>query len=114
MPDLGADLIRVYLVDHAGPGLVELGPLAVAAGSGPRHIAFAVKHKTFMYVVTELGNTIVGYEVAYGQDSIAFEEIWKSGVHGKDKDVPEGAAASEVVVSVSADLLGSEGQFNIS
>ncbi|KAI8679701.1 hypothetical protein NCS57_00248600 [Fusarium keratoplasticum] len=99
VPDLGADLIRVYLVDHAGPGLIELGPLAVAAGSGPRHIAFAVKHKTFMYVVTELGNTIVGYEVAYGQDSIAFEEIWKSGVHGKDKDVPEGAAASEVVVS---------------
>ncbi|KAJ3531639.1 hypothetical protein NM208_g8793 [Fusarium decemcellulare] len=106
VPDLGADLVRIYSVEAAGLALNELDPLVVAAGSGPRHVAFAVKEtRTFMYLVTELGNTIVGYEVTYGSGSIAFEEIWNSGTHGKDEDVPEGAAASEIVISSDSKFL---------
>lgn len=76
--------------------------MVVAPGSGPRHLAFVVKEtKTFMYLVTELANTIVGYEVVYGGEFIAFKEIWNSGVHGEGKDVPQGAAAAEIAVSVS-------------
>lgn len=76
--------------------------MVVAPGSGPRHLAFVVKEtKTFMYLVTELANTIVGYEVVYGGKFIAFKEIWSSGIHGKGKDVPQGAAAAEIAVSVS-------------
>lgn len=77
--------------------------MVVAPGSGPRHLAFAVQEDTtFMYLVTELGNTVVGYEVSYGDESVMFEEIWSSGIHGPEKKVPEGAQASEIVVSVSA------------
>jgi 6-phosphogluconolactonase (cycloisomerase 2 family) len=76
--------------------------LVVTPGSGPRHLVFAVKDtKTFMYLVTELANTIVGYEVVYGGKFIAFKEIWSGGIHGKGKDVPQGAAAAEIAISVS-------------
>ncbi|KAF4977453.1 hypothetical protein FZEAL_6017 [Fusarium zealandicum] len=100
VPDLGADLIRIYAVGTAGLELAELDPLVVAAGSGPRHVAFSVRDtKTFMYLVTELGNTIFGYKVVYDDGSIAFAEIWTGGIHGKGKHVPENALASEIIVS---------------
>ncbi|KAH7238237.1 Lactonase, 7-bladed beta-propeller-domain-containing protein [Fusarium tricinctum] len=100
IPDLGADLIRIYGIDAEGLGSTELDPLIVAPGSGPRHLVFVVKEtKTFMYLLTELANTIVGYEVVYGGKFIAFKEIWSGGIHGKGKDVPQGAAAAEIAVS---------------
>ncbi|KAF5020775.1 hypothetical protein F66182_7203 [Fusarium sp. NRRL 66182] len=106
IPDLGADLIRVYRVDAEGLNLTELNPIVVAPGSGPRHLAFAVKQtKTFMYVVTELGNTILGYQVAYGGGFMIFKEIWSSGVHGEGKAIPSGAATAELVVSPDKEFL---------
>lgn len=102
VPDLGADMIHIYSVGFGDLGLSKLDPLVVAPGTGPRHIAFVVKEtKTFMYLVTELANTIIGYEVVYGGEFIRFKEIWNSGIHGEGKDVPQGAAAAEIVVSVS-------------
>ncbi|KAM5348143.1 hypothetical protein ACJ41O_007967 [Fusarium nematophilum] len=106
VPDLGADLVRMYSIAEDGLELAELRPLKAAAGSGPRHLAFAVMgNKTFMYLVTELSNTVLGYEVNYGDESIAFEEVWNSGIHGKDKNVPLGAAASEIIVSPDSRFL---------
>ncbi|EKJ74922.1 hypothetical protein NXS19_008629 [Fusarium pseudograminearum] len=101
VPDLGADLIHVYGVDEDDSlALSKLDPLVVAPGSGPRHVTFVVKEtKTFMYLVTELANTVVGYEVVYGGGFIVFKEVWSSGIHGKGKDIPEGAAAAEIAVS---------------
>ncbi|KAF4999248.1 hypothetical protein FGRMN_2612 [Fusarium graminum] len=106
VPDLGADLIRLYAVDAEGLGVIERTPLAVAPGSGPRHLAFVVKEfKTFMYLVTELANTIVGYEVVYGGKFITFREIWSSGIHGEGKDVPRDAAAAEIALSPDREFL---------
>ncbi|KAF5677644.1 phosphatidylethanolamine n-methyltransferase [Fusarium heterosporum] len=106
VPDLGADLIRVYAVDAEGLGVAERTPLAVGPGSGPRHLAFVVKEfKTFMYLVTELANTIVGYEVVYGGKFITFKEIWSSGTHGEGKDVPRDAAAAEIALSPDREFL---------
>ncbi|KAM0202949.1 hypothetical protein ACHAPQ_009740 [Fusarium lateritium] len=106
IPDLGADLIRIYGIDAEGLGSTELDPLVVAPGSGPRHLVFVVKEiKTFMYLVTELANTIVGYEVVYGGKFITFKEIWSGGIHGKGKNVPQGAAAAEIAVSPDREFL---------
>lgn len=104
VPDLGADLVRVYAVPSGDDlTLTAVDPIVVAAGSGPRHIAFAVHGETtYMYLVTELANTIVGYEVTYGESSIGFEELWTIGIHGEGTGAPEGAAAAEIVVTVSA------------
>ncbi|ESU10976.1 hypothetical protein FGSG_05067 [Fusarium graminearum PH-1] len=107
VPDLGADLIHVYGVDEDDSlALSKLDPLVVAPGSGPRHVTFVVKEtKTFMYLVTELANTVVGYEVVYGGSFIVFKEVWSSGIHGKGKSIPEGAAAAEIAVSPDREYL---------
>ncbi|KAM3511700.1 hypothetical protein MY11210_004657 [Beauveria gryllotalpidicola] len=99
VPDLGADLVRLFSFDAATFKTTALPPVKAKAGSGPRHAAFAVKgDKTFMYVITELANTIVGYEVTY-DDTIHLTEIFDIGVHGEGRPVPATAAASEIVVS---------------
>ncbi|KAF7560606.1 hypothetical protein G7046_g3535 [Stylonectria norvegica] len=100
VPDLGADLVRVYSISNSSKKLTAHEPLVVANGSGPRHAAFVVKGtKTFMYLVTELSNELIGYQVVYTGGSLQFEQIWASGTHGEGKAVPAGAAAAEVVVS---------------
>ena len=102
VPDLGADLVHVYGVQHGSLALKELSPLTVTAGDGPRHLAFAVHgDKTFMYLVTELSNSLLGYEVTYSGGDIKFKQFWSSGTWGKGKTVPSGTASAEVIVSVS-------------
>lgn len=53
-----------------------------------------------MYLITELGNTIVGYQVTY-DSTIHLKQIFEIGAHGEGRPVPNNAAASEIVVSVS-------------
>ncbi|KAG6036536.1 hypothetical protein E4U41_005605 [Claviceps citrina] len=105
VPDLGADEIHVYAV--TGPDNLELkalAPISVKPGSGPRHMTFAaLQGKTFMYLVTELANTIVGYRVTYpGGATIHFEELFTIGTHGAGRAVPKGAAGAEIAVSPDA------------
>ena len=101
VPDLGADLVRVFAVgDDISVEVME--PLAVEPGSGPRHVVF-VEGKgegTVMYLISELSNTISGYEVGYPESGIEFEETFVIPTHGEGEEVPEGAAAAEILVSV--------------
>ena len=103
VPDLGADLVRLFSVGASGNLTVtSLPAVTVKAGSGPRHISFAVVNgKTFMYLVTEIASTIIGYEVTYPTGSIKLRELFNIGCHGAGKPVPQQAFASEIVVSVS-------------
>lgn len=102
VPDLGADLIRVYKVDaSAASAAAEVGAIKAVAGSGPRHIAFATAgDKTFLYSLNELSNTITGYTVAYKGDAIPeFTAIFTFSSHGPDGSVPAGTKAAEIEVS---------------
>ncbi|KAG5999327.1 hypothetical protein E4U21_007064 [Claviceps maximensis] len=106
--DLGADKIHVYAVPKSTVDLKlkALSPISVKPGSGPRHITFASRDgKTFMYLVTELANTIIGYQVSYASASIQFRELFTIGTHGAKKPVPKGAAAAEIAVSPDAKYL---------
>ncbi|KAI9902782.1 hypothetical protein N3K66_002134 [Trichothecium roseum] len=106
VPDLGADLVRVFSVSAAGDELAPAEPLAVAAGSGPRHVTFAVHGETtYMYLITELSNQIFGYVVSYDEAGLGFEQIWESGTHGKDVEVPEYAGAAEILVTPDQNFL---------
>ena len=102
VPDLGADLVRVWATSESDLSATPLEPLSIAAGSGPRHAAFAVHgDTTYFYLVTELANTLLGYTVTYGEGTISFEQFYESGTHGKGIEVPADAAAAEIWVSVS-------------
>ncbi|KAJ9655427.1 hypothetical protein H2201_008807 [Coniosporium apollinis] len=109
-PDLGADLVRVLSIDPSTNLLSEQAAPQMPAGSGPRHAVFWSsngdvtkgyrKNSTlFLYVVTELTNTIHGFQVAYpaagGMDFIPVSSINTFG----GANVPQGAAAAEVSVS---------------
>lgn len=101
VPDLGADKVYVYAVNSNSLKVKALPPIVVKGGSGPRHVDFAARDgKTFMYLVTELTSSIIGYEVTYPSGSIKFKELFNIGAHGAGKPIPKEAYASEIVVSV--------------
>ncbi|KAM0503567.1 hypothetical protein D7B24_004724 [Verticillium nonalfalfae] len=102
VPDLGADLIRVYLIDSSTLALHSIKPLITAPGSGPRHVVFfeSPTGATYLYLVTELANTITSYAVSYfGNDEIRFDRVFQCPTHGAGNTVPEGAAAAEIAIS---------------
>ena len=107
MPDLGADLVRIFSINQTSLEWTAVKPLEVTPGSGPRHATFLVTEdkRTFMYLVSELANNITGYEVAYnGDDTLGFKQVYQSSTHGAGKTAPSGAGAAEIVLSVSSSL----------
>ncbi|EGX49985.1 hypothetical protein AOL_s00076g471 [Orbilia oligospora ATCC 24927] len=82
-PDLGADLLRLYSVN--GSRLSELQNIKVAAGSGPRHVAFHVidkpneifeRNRTMIYVVNELKNTLTVFKTRqWDNGTFVFHEV---------------------------------------
>ncbi|KAM0327990.1 hypothetical protein ACHAQA_005389 [Verticillium albo-atrum] len=108
VPDLGADLIRIYLVDPSTLALTPLKPLIAAPGSGPRHVVFleTPAGDTYLYLATELANTITAYAVSYaGEEEIHFDRVFQCPTHGAGNDVPEGAAAAEIAISPDSRFL---------
>jgi 6-phosphogluconolactonase (cycloisomerase 2 family) len=102
VPDLGADLVRIFTIDPATSNLTETTPFNAAPGSGPRHGGFLVSGcTTYFFLTTELGNTVSSYAVTYGDGTLTFDPVSSSGVFG-NMTVPEGTAAAEAVVSVSS------------
>lgn len=100
-PDLGADLVRVFQVDEDSLTWTAIDPLVAAPGSGPRHATFLVtEDATYMYLASELANTITGYEVEYGSDSsLTFTELFAISTHGEGASVPNGTTAAEITLS---------------
>ncbi|KAF2166989.1 hypothetical protein M409DRAFT_54747 [Zasmidium cellare ATCC 36951] len=92
VPDLGADLVRVFSWDQDTSDLTPLEPLKAAPGSGPRHGAFwnpyglgcATGCPTYFYVVSELAGTVTGYEVTYkpNRGGLSFREVYKAPSYG--------------------------------
>jgi 6-phosphogluconolactonase (cycloisomerase 2 family) len=104
VPDLGADLVRIYQADAGSLALKPLAPLVVAPGSGPRHGAFKTAlNKTYFYLVSELANTITGYEVLYhANKTLGFSELFIMPVHGDNRTIPATTGAGEIHVTVSS------------
>ena len=101
VPDLGADLVRIFKIDATTSLITESTPLTVPAGAGPRHGAFVkAGYNTYFFLVSELDNIVRSYKVTYGMDLITLENVFTAKMYG-DTPIPEGAAAAEVLVSVS-------------
>ncbi|KAI2602223.1 putative isomerase YbhE [Hypoxylon sp. NC1633] len=107
VPDLGADVVRIYQADADTLALTPLAPLAVRPGSGPRHGAFTVTpEKTYFYLVSELGNAITGYEVIYNDDkSLGLDELFFIPTHGEAMELPAATGAAEILVSPDGNFL---------
>lgn len=106
VPDLGADLVRVYSWDQTTLDLNELDPLQAAAGSGPRHAAFWNPYgvacegcTTYFFLVAELASTVTSYAVEYlpNGGGLSFTQVFNSTTFGLLKLPPENAPAEVVV-----------------
>ena len=111
VPDLGADLVRIFSFDTKTGELSAEKHLAVLPGSGPRHVVFyqpyGVVSKTgtsFMFLVSELANTVTSFAVSYpSAGGMKFKQVYNTTSYG-DLVVPDGNAAAEIAISVSFPL----------
>ena len=110
VPDLGADLIRIFAIDQLSGGLKPVRPFVTEPGLGPRHVAFWLPRgavsvgdghgEVYMYLVSELTNTVTGFRVGYSAAGMSFTKVYKESPVGQDKPGPEGSKASAITVSV--------------
>lgn len=112
VPDLGADLVRVFAIDKANGNLNTCPPLNYTAGGGPRHGVFSTASEdqelrvkgsrapldsaeTVLYVAGELSGKVEAFAVSY-EDSgcLAFKQIEAEVPY--PEELPEGASLSEI------------------
>ncbi|UPX18820.1 uncharacterized protein EKO05_0009109 [Ascochyta rabiei] len=106
IPDLGADLIRVftYTPGTVAP-LTELEPLKTESGAGPRHGVFwqAPGESGAWYLLFngELSQKVYSYRVTYSSSGLAWEPVSESAVLGELGETlpPNTAPTSEIAVS---------------
>ena len=78
VPDLGADLVRVFHIDSSSLQITEKPSIPVAPGSGPRHGVFqsvnyqSVHHSTGGHNSTVCHNSTGGHKSTGGQDAHYF------------------------------------------
>ena len=108
VPDLGADLVRIYGYDDATLKLKTLSPLVAAPGSGPRHARFWNPYgvscdgcPTFFYLVSELTSAVTGYAVTYlpNGGGLNFTQVYNSTTYNLLNN-PIGNAPAEIQISV--------------
>ncbi|KAI9671628.1 MAG: hypothetical protein M1829_004633 [Trizodia sp. TS-e1964] len=98
IPDLGADLIRVFGIGISG-ALTEQDPFGVSLGSGPRHSVFwRANGVTYLFIITEISNTVIQFSVKYTTAGISLQRVGEISTFGK-QPAPSGAAAGEIAIS---------------
>ncbi|KAL2017434.1 hypothetical protein VTK56DRAFT_2090 [Thermocarpiscus australiensis] len=71
VPDLGADLIRVFKIDASNGHLTQCSEAKADPGDGPRHVRFWRGRNALQKVfsVNELGNSVSAWDVSYPSDT---------------------------------------------
>ncbi|KAE9368848.1 putative isomerase YbhE [Stipitochalara longipes BDJ] len=96
VPDLGADLIRIFSIDASSGKLTSCGNSVQTPGTGPRHAAF-YGNKT-LFVANELANTVNRFSVAYTGGCITLTKEQSSNTMAGGKAAPSGTKVGEVHV----------------
>ena len=99
-PDLGADLVRVFILEYGGV-LISCNNISVSPGSGPRHGVFSTSHPQF-YLVHELQTTVTRFSYNFSQE-IDCLDFFKTGEEANfgAKPVPNGTLPAEVQMEAS-------------
>jgi 6-phosphogluconolactonase (cycloisomerase 2 family) len=104
--DLGTDWVKIY--EYAAGELVEVGAAMVAAGSGPRHVAFH-PNGDILYVINELTATITSF--AFDPESGALGDELQT-VATVPQSFPAHKSTAEILVHPSGKFLyGSNRKF---
>lgn len=107
VPDLGADLLRIFSINKTTSLLSESSTYAVIPGTGPRHGTFLKTDAglTFLFIISELANSVVSYAVTYTGTGLNLTQVFISGAYGINVTIPDGAGGAEAILSVSTFLI---------
>ncbi|KAL4803785.1 Lactonase, 7-bladed beta-propeller-domain-containing protein [Aspergillus unguis] len=117
VPDLGADLLRVFAINKDSGDLSTCPSFNYTLGGGPRHGVFFADSQaqrmrirghapgeTYLYVTGELNNEVEAFKVEYTRNGcLHFEQI-EAVVPYPDEDIPEGASLAEIRLVGSEDM----------
>ncbi|KAL5343598.1 Lactonase, 7-bladed beta-propeller-domain-containing protein [Aspergillus crustosus] len=99
VPDLGADLVRVFEINKANGKLSTCPPLNYTLGGGPRHGVFgtAAGGREILYVVGELNGEVEAFQVSYPKRGcLSFKQIDAELPY--PGPLPEGASLAEIAL----------------
>ncbi|KAI0595303.1 Lactonase, 7-bladed beta-propeller-domain-containing protein [Biscogniauxia sp. FL1348] len=106
VPDLGADLIRIFSIDSTTGNLTACAPGQADPGDGPRHGVFWTpdgepSKVQMLYTVNELGNTVSAWTVSYPEDGcLTLDKTQTLATYAEGVSAaPNGSKAAEVHVA---------------
>ncbi|KAK0666680.1 Lactonase, 7-bladed beta-propeller-domain-containing protein [Cercophora samala] len=100
VPDLSVDVLHIFSIDQTSLSLTESPAYSFENGTGPRHAAFLKSgDKTFLYVIAEKKNSILGFDVSYGTNSLTLSEKFNIRTDGSDDAPREGSSGAEITIS---------------
>ncbi|KAK0745182.1 Lactonase, 7-bladed beta-propeller-domain-containing protein [Apiosordaria backusii] len=100
LPDLSVDVLHIFSVDQTSLALSELPVYTFENGTGPRHAAFFKSDsKTFLYVIAEKLNAIIGFDVSYGTNTLTLSQIFNIRTDGSNTVARPGSTGAEITIS---------------
>ncbi|KAK4869246.1 hypothetical protein LT330_006246 [Penicillium expansum] len=109
--DLGMDQIHIFKISPSSGLLQPQKPFMVKPGSGPRHAVFWTPKtdatsidNTFLYLVSELGNTLSAFKADYSRGGLTFVKVHEESTYG-GKAAPSGSKASGIQISPENDRI---------
>lgn len=97
VPDLGADLIRLYSIDASTGHITSCGQYVEVGGTGPRHGAWFGNNTLF--IANELANTVHRFSISYpASGCIALSKLQVLTTLPGNKTAPPGTKVGEVHV----------------
>ncbi|SPN98742.1 uncharacterized protein DNG_01786 [Cephalotrichum gorgonifer] len=104
VPDLGADLVRIFAISASGK-LTACPAAAAPPGSGPRHAAFwgpadatADTDITILYTVNEIANSVTSWDVSYDSDCLTLTQKDTVSTFPAGETPRSGSKAAEILV----------------
>ncbi|KAH8599584.1 Lactonase, 7-bladed beta-propeller-domain-containing protein [Bisporella sp. PMI_857] len=94
VPDLGADLIRIYAIGTGGE-LTACGSYVEVGGTGPRHGAFSGDGK-ILYIANELANTVHAFTFAYTNGCMSLTRFQTLTTFPNNSTAPKGSKVGEI------------------
>ncbi|KAI1824119.1 Lactonase, 7-bladed beta-propeller-domain-containing protein [Xylaria intraflava] len=104
VPDLGADLVRIFSINATTGELTTCPPGEAGPGDGPRHATFWAPSSNLttglmVYTVNELGNSVTSWSTSYPEDGcLTLNRLQTLKTYAGDS-ITEGTKAAEVHVA---------------
>lgn len=103
VPDLGADMIRIFKIDQSSGRLTSCGQAKTGAGDGPRHIKFWKSDAgvQIAYTVNELGNSVSSWAVSDSGSCLSLSKLQTLSTFAAGKKGSSMTKAAEIQIAGS-------------